>query len=1400
MRRGFYAFSILVLLLVAITSMAQGISEGIELRFDHLTVNNGLSHSDAMCVVEDDEGFVWIGTNKGVDRFNGNDVKNYAANTDGGVTSGFTSNRIRSLYVSPSNELWVGTENGGVSLYDRPHDSFIHVNEKLFSHPDRSLLAILANAHVTTVAEDAQGNIWIGTTQEGVFILDRKDNKFLRIKRLALTDTGFMQFGVRGIHVSAEGRVYIVTYTDGLYYQAQNHLVQVDFTVKPIQAVHMDKQGALWIAADAQIFKLSKAADKPVKVVGTFSSIECLHVDSFQKLWIGTGEGIFLISPNENSKQENIYEGGYVQHILPQEGNSSSLSYKKVHQIVEDKTQVIWIAANAGGVNKVDLVAKQFGYLQPQRSMGILLPGNYINAIWKEERKNLIWIGTRNGVAQYNPVTNSYRYYLNNPDEHGGRGVEIFDIFQDTQKNLWFANRDNGFFRMERNGNHEQWTTFTINDKREDASPGAVSIVEDRQGYIWMATGEDGIFKFNKKGQQLNAYQQCCDGLPTDRFTQLSYDSTNHVLWAATLDAGLLQLKIAGDSLLVAHHFTSQPADTIGLSVNYVWPMAQDKNGDLWIGTLGGGLHELAYDAAGDAHISRWNKLLPEQDVESIVLDDQGNLWIGGGGLWQLNPVTKKISRFEVSDGLQSNSFKVGAATKAQDGTLYFGGINGVNYFHPNRVKPNPYAPSAIISDFRIFSKSVGINDTLNGRVLLTQNLRLTKEITIHANENDFSIDFIAFHYANPGKIVYAYKLKGYHKDWVYPPTDQRTASFSNLPAGDYTFLLKAGNSDGKWSGTPTQLGIHVLPPWWKTIWAYAGMGLALIGIFVWYQRAALAQQNLKNSLAMEKVMHGNDQKLNELKLRFFTNISHELRTPLTLILGPMEELTSMTGKLNGMSDKIFMMHKQTRKLLDLVNQLMDFRKADSEKTKLKVWEGDLVKFLYEIYCIFKPKADEKNIHLSFHSDAEEVLVYFDRNKLEIVITNLISNALKYTPENGTVDLSLACPSMNTQRTNTKGDYIQIELKDSGIGIDETGLEKIFDVYYQAAHTETLHIQGTGIGLSLTKQIVDQHGGEIKVTSKQGQGTHFRLRLKTGKEHFSPTEVEFNESSNDTSLFHVENRDRQDHSTAYTNAGDIALLSTAKLLIVEDNEDVALYLQALFRPYVNVLTASNGEEAWVIVNESFPNLVLSDIMMPVMSGLDLCKMIKSNQRTMHIPVVLLTARAAAIHELEGLETGADDYLTKPFNPTLLKAKVLTLITNKRKVQEYYQKQLLMQPTEIVIPDADKYLLEEAMRSVENHLEDSGFNVQQLVNELGMSTSGFYRRIKSITGLSPVEFLRDVKMKRAAQLLREGSLRVSEISYKVGIEDVKHFRKSFQKTFNISPSEYAKANGQHLNKE
>lgn len=1366
-------------------------------KFEHITVDKGLAHSDAMAVSQDSNGFIWIGTNNGINRYDGYELKKYELyNTEQG---GVSSNRIRVLYNGRAGRIWAGTERAGLFCYNPLSDAFVNVKEMTTSSKFREVLSRINKTSVRSVTTDSSGRLWVGTQDQGLFVLtvDHK-HEISRVDEVKFSASKNINYDVTGLLTDQFGRVWIGTLAGGLWRMdarlagRQNVYPQrvTSWLEEDVRALYQDKKGDLWIGGDQRVYRIVKAEvsnSKPVLIALStlFHGVQCIFMDSSDRLWIGTNFGL-LMTVHTSSLSGNY---AFIT-FLPSDGDENSINSGRIHQILEDSFNNLWLAASSGGVNKVRLNQGRFAHLRRDASTSSALSNNYVNVIHKDEQYNQLFIGTRNGFSRYDPQRKYYDNFLHRSLQGNATGVDVAALYVGSEA-VWIGTRYNGLYLLDRQSGKTLRALPSIPGYKPWNYMSIESIITDKHQRVWVGTTE-GLLLYDQKGNFVRAFYTRNSSLPSNQFTFLLYDNKQDVLWASTADNGILQLRAGKESLRVLHHFNHRADDEHSLKVNFAWPLLQDESGDIWAGTIGGGLHRLVREK-DKYRVDRYYKWLPENDIESILADDSGNLWIGGAGLFKFTPDTKKVMHYDVSDGLQSNSFKVGSAFHSADGTMYFGGTNGLNYFKPDAIRANPHAPVVHITRLRVLNRNTGNDDDEVGSSMVTRPFSEPEGVTIKASENDFSFEFVGLNYVNPQKQRYMYFLEGYSSDWIQLPEGQRVASFANIPAGEYIFRVKASNGEGVWSVKPAEVKVIILPPWYKTWWAYMGYVLIVLGAFLLYRKITLGRLELKNRIALEKLHAEKEKEIADLKINFFTNVSHEFRTPLTLILGPMEEFMAYLGESGEMKEKVEMMHKQTQKLLNLVNQLLSFRKVETGNVALSVTRGNILSFIHEIFLIFRHKAEEQNMSYNITLPEEEIQLYFDTEKLEVVLTNLLSNAFKYSPEEGKVDIEvLVSGNKNDDAVFSAGqltqNYLQVSVKDTGFGINEQDIDRIFDPYYQASAQGAIAAKGTGIGLALVKQLVHSHSGEVSVKSNPGQGSTFIVKLPFGKSHVSAAQILEQEP-----VQYTENKETE---PVLVIPVDSAPGPRYKMLIVEDNPDVREYLKSLFTPMFEVTLSEDGLDGWNKVPDLQPDFVLSDVMMPGMNGLDLCKKIKRNPKTAHIPVLLLTARVAAIQELEGLETGADDYIAKPFNPRILKAKVNTILLNRNKLHQYYQRSILLQPAEIAIPDEDRSFLENAMKLVEQNLANPDFNVQSLVGMMGMSQSVFYKRVKSITGQSVIEFIKDIRLKRAAHLLANGHARVSEIAMMVGIEDPKNFRVSFQKVYHMSPSQYARTHRQN----
>ncbi|MEO6686916.1 MAG: response regulator, partial [Dyadobacter sp.] len=1223
-----------------------------------------------------------------------------------------------------------------------------------------------------------------------------KDSIISSIQKVALGTTGDQSYAATTLFVNMPGQIWIGTLQQGLWMveslktQNGDELTADEVKYVPekkIRVVRQDDDENIWIASDQHIYRirssLQGSQNQVRKLPGIFDDIQCIYSDSFGQLWIGSNSGLKRIENVENFIIAPSSEK--VHHYEPDDSEPSGINSGRIHRITQDNFGNLWVAASDGGINKIRLRAKGFHNLSRKVKSKTTIANNFVNAIAHDEARQQLWIGTQKGYSIFDDRTSSYSNFLTAPANDRGKAIEV-SAFCQTGNTMWVGTRYGGLFLAKTDKPQNPIAFAKLSGVPDWSQISVESIVSDKEGQVWVATFGAGLILFTKEGRFLCTYNRNNSSLPSNDISFLLYDPLQYVIWMSTLDQGVLKMQELNKVLHLRSQFKHDPGNENSLNVNFAWPLARDKFGNIWIGTIGGGLHKVQ-TLNGKEVLRRYQHLVPDSDIESILTDPMGNLWIAGAGLKKFTPKTGELINFDVNDGLQSNSFKVGSAFLSTTGKMYFGGTNGITWFKPEEIRPT-LAPVVRITGMRVLNKNLGAANSQQGSTMVIRAISETERVVIHADENDFSFEFVALNYVNARKQSYAYMLQGYSDNWIILAQGQRTASFANLPDGDYVFRVKANNGEGIWSKSPASVLVRVLPPWWKTWWAYSFYFLALSAALYWYRNLTTRSLKLENKLSLERLKSENEHKITEMKANFFTGVSHELRTPLTLIVGPMEKLARSYSESGAFREEILMMHKQTRKLLYLVNQLLSFRKVETGTMQLSAARQNIIEIIAEIFSIFKIKADEFDVNYHLDVPSHSVPIYFDPEKLEVIITNLLSNAFKYSRPGGKIQLSvkiIGSADRDAVWTDKMlaDNYLEICVMDTGTGIHQHDQERIFDPYFQASNNIS-SLSGSGIGLALVKEFVGRHSGEIIVKSIIGSGSTFIVRLPFGKKHLLPYELA-------PTLPVKEFSPEQSASVKKDTQERSSTLEMYKILIVEDNADLRDYLHNLFRSHYQVYVCADGAEGWEKAKQILPDLILSDVNMPIMSGLELSKKIKQNQKTKHIPVILLTALSAAIQELEGLETGADDYIVKPFNEEILKAKIGNFLQNRQRLQQYYHQQILLEPNEIVIADHDKLFLEKAMGIVESNLTDRNFNVQSLVNQMHISQAVFYRRIKSITGQTVIEFIRDVRLKNAAQLLKNPHVRISEVASMVGMEDVRNFRIFFQKRYDSLPSVYAK---------
>jgi len=807
----------------------------------------------------------------------------------------------------------------------------------------------------------------------------------------------------------------------------------------------------------------------------------------------------------------------------------------------------------------------------------------------------------------------------------------------------------------------------------------------------------------------------------------------------------------------------------------------QDSRGLIWVSTHEG-ISIYDYKTGHFTSISKQDGL-PDNTVIDMQEYDANNVWVSTpNGLSNIivdrsGPKLKfRFVNYSETEGLQGLEFTENSSLKTREGELLFGGGNGFNMFKPADIYQNKNQPDLIFTDFQVFNQGVGVGEKINGRVLLPQSITRTKDITLNYDDNVFSIEFAALNYFNPGKVKYQYMMEGFDHNWINVDNKIRTAPYTNLDAGGYTFRVRATDNDN-WNDKELTLRITILPPFWKTTWAYILYAAVIIGLLLYLRKRGIDKIRQQFSIEKEREEAQRMHELDLMKIKFFTNVSHEFRTPLSLIMAPVDKILKQIAEPE-IQRQLLLVNRNAKRLLNLVNQLLDFRKMEYQELKLHERKGDIISFIKDLSYAFTDVADQKHIRFIFDSDLESFYTNFDHDKIERILFNLLSNAYKFTHEGGQVSVLLNMIDKGLPDEK----YLEIRVIDTGIGIATDKLDRIFDPFFQNDIPGSMLNQGSGIGLSITREFVKLHNGEIFVDSEFNQGSCFTVLLPV-------TELDASIFTDLPVLLDHQPGFLPDGGQQKNNGKDNRDLKKPTVLLVEDNDDFRFYIKDNLKSAFNIIEADNGKKGWQKALAQHPNLVVSDISMPEMNGIDLCIKIKNDSRTSHIPVILLTALSGEEQQLKGLETGASDYMTKPFNFEILQSKIRNILSQQQSMRKTYTRQVEVVPTEEHVESPDELFIKKVLLLIYNNISNPNFSVEELSSEVFVSRYTLYKKILAMTGKTPNELVRSMRLKRAAQLLETGHLTISQICHKVGFKSQKYFVKTFKAEYNTIPSKY-----------
>jgi ligand-binding sensor domain-containing protein/signal transduction histidine kinase/DNA-binding response OmpR family regulator len=1314
------------------------------LDFKHIGVKDGLANGTVQSIAQDSKGFMWFGTANGLNRYDTQSFKTYRTNPNN--PKSISSDLVYTVIVDSKGILWVGTDDG-LNKYDPMTDSF----EKYFHDPDDQ--SSLSHSQIRNLMEDRNGNLWVGTSQ-GLNRMSHVNGKevitrfmfeaVLDPKQTPIVDLYEDHQGILWASIG-NGIVRIDPKKTSPVYQVYYFNKIKNVLDKPrITRLCGDRNGNIWIASTYE--GLGKFEPKsgqfnwiPWKksILGVWN----MKADHSGKIWVATSQGVCNYNPTNQTFASYNYDPV----------NEKTLRDDYTTDVFEDRQGNIWVGTYSGGVSYAWALPSPFTKLSFDHE------GTHLNRIIGDSIGNVMLVSDRNGF--YSLAAHQTQFTA--LPFSGQNKLKVYDAYYHCSGRIWITNESGMLLLFKRQeGKVIEMARFEVLDNKSSfyLDHLAKTIREDRNGKVWIGTFTNGLFLFDWNSGKVEHFNTDLKSKFRLQDNQISYlfEDSKQNMWIGMRSGVHLWKKDSNELLWFDTYPNRKEYETKG-AVEYI---QEDQQGRIWIGSFYAGL--MLFDSKNQNFVPVKDlENLPDNNISNIQVDQSGYLWFSNDlGLVRYHPDKKTIQEYHFSDGLPGSEIITGGSYKSPSGEMFFATNTGAFRFNPAQVPINDQPPSVAFTGLKVFNKPV---DTAGDNNLFHTDISYIKQLTLNHKQSTFTVDFAVLNFVKSDRNQYAYKLKGFEDDWNYVKIPSIT--YTNIPSGNYTLLVKGANNDGIWSTENTELQITILPPWWKSWYALLAYLILFVSVLFFLIRFFWLRISFQKEVQLQQD-----------KLDFFNNISHEIRTHLTLINGPVEILLNKRKEDKEIQNHLKLAKNTSDRLLNLVGELMDFRKLESGAIQLHVYPHDLIPFLKNILGAFHHFAESKAILSHFSSNTESVLLWFDADQLQKVVYNLLMNAYKFTPKGGSVNLSVI----------ESEDHVEIKVSDNGKGIAPEHLSKLFVNYYQV-YDYGQQNTGYGLGLALVKQIVGLHQGEVTVTSqmaKQGKmgNTVFTTILFKGNAHF-PAHFLPN-SLPDTEV--------EPHEELLVQHEILPVNSDEKniILLVEDNEELRFFIRNALKETYQIVEAKNGLEGWAWAIENIPDLVISDIMMGEMDGLELCRKLKADDRTSHVPVILLSAKATISQQIEGLETGADSYVTKPFSMEILQSKIKNLFRVRETMQLKYNRQLNLGSQKIEVTNRDQKFLSEIIAYIEANMEDQNLGILELSKNIGMSKSALYRKLKAMTQMTTNDFVNMIRLERAAQLLNQRQMSVNEVANRVGFESRKYFSKLFKQRFGKTPREYS----------
>jgi signal transduction histidine kinase/ligand-binding sensor domain-containing protein/DNA-binding response OmpR family regulator len=1307
-------------------------------------VADGLSSNTVRSIIQDNRGFMWFGTENGLSRFDGRSFKNFRSVY--GDSTSLGNNYVYTLYEDRQGRIWTGTE-GGVYIYDPWSEHF-----SLFSAATSDGTTV--RSHITNLAGDENNNIWISTYTQGVFRYNPEENTLCRyVNGAGNADSPPDVEMILSLYIDKQNVVWTSPQRGrgvlNRFDPDQDKFVPVHFLMDQVSAGDIgvyamleDSGNNFWIGTWSHglcRFDRNTGEIQPFPAPGSHDAISHIHeITEYDAhtLLIGSDDGLSIFNTLTHE----------TELITKSELRSNTLSDKFIYPIYKDTEGGLWIGTYYGGVNYAPPARGDIaGYAHSIYSNSV---GGNIVSCFCEDGKGNIWIGSDDGgLSCFNPGTKTFRNYMPSKNQNSLSYCNIHALCFYDDHTLWIGTYSGGLNVLDiRTDTFKHYYAGT--DGTASLSNNSVYSIYKDGDDMWVGTME-GICLYNPRKD--NFIREKSIGT-----TVVDITGDAHYLWFATLGAGLFRYDKSENSW---RHYMHTPGNASPISDNQINSVFMDDDGRLWVGTDNGlAFYEKENDAFTTLPLGKGNHII-------CYLVKVGNrLWMTtGNGLINYHIPDGSIKSFYKSDGLQSDQFNKKAGLLSRSGDLYLGTTNGFNIVKPDSISNNSSVPPVFITNIQVFNKNLEVDC----KGLLNQSVLFTDKIELSYKENVFNIEYVALSYDSPYKNLYKYKLDGFDKDWNVVGNQQK-ATYTSLPAGKYVFHVIGSNNDGIWNECGASLTIIIHPPFWRTEWAYLLYSIVVLGTMGFVIHLIRQRTEKRHKARIQQLQTEKDKELHDAKINFFTLVAHEIRTPVTLIITPLEKIMDNIRDMpDFMHENLRVIDRNSQRLLSLINQLLDFRKAEEKAFVIKFASCNIQELVRNIYDRFKPMIVQKNITCSLEMDDEETEAVVDAEAFTKIVSNLLTNASKYTKD--TITIHVASDPCN----------IIVKVTDNGVGIKENDLQKVFRPFYQAAENRQ---SGTGIGLSLVKLLVDAHNGMIEVDSKPDCFTIFTVTLPRMQAASAPSPPAGGLTENE--FIFTEDAAEEESRTDAANGGN-----KLALLIVEDNTDMRRFLCKSLQDEYAITEARNGKEGLAALNRQMADIIIADIMMPVMDGLAFTREVKENVEFSHIPLILLTARTDRDFKVEGMKTGADAYMEKPFSIHLLRAQIENLLESRRKLQKKFFETPFIPINSVAENKADKRFLTNINKLIEDNISNSDFSIDALAVKLLISRSGLFAKMKSLTGMTPNDFIRLIRLRKAVELLSRGELSIKEICYQTGFNNPSYFTKCFRKQFGKLPKDF-----------